>query len=141
MKVQPESRSAEPWVLRYEVASSATVADLYHETQLPAPLNIAIKNTGTKAIKTLTVACGGRAVQFTGMTMAAEAVLDISMEAPIGAMMTKADGTVINALPYASMFQRLTAETGDSVSVLATYESGEGTGSASVRCELRGVWA
>lgn len=106
-------------------------------TGQPAPLKLAVRNTGSAPITGITVGLSGgntAAVTLAGMNLVNGQTLTINGEPPIGA----AIGTT-NALPYAAAFAPVNLQNGiNNVYVQLTW--GSGTKGAQVTASARGRW-
>ncbi len=117
-------------------ASAATTGanvalELTLATGLPAPVRIAVANTGSAPITGLWV---DDEIGFSGMSLTGGQTLEIDMEPPVGARIE-----TVNALPWAFRFAPKTAVDGGNV-IVAGFTWGEGARGASVTISARGRW-
>lgn len=109
------------------------------DTGRPAPVTVQVAVTGADALTGLDVTVGSKRATLTGLELAAGDALEISMEDPIGATITAADGSLSSALPcMVRLEELLIPAAGTGVSVTATF-AGDG-GVAQVRLMARGCW-
>lgn len=115
------------------ITGNAAALSLTVHTHHPAPLEIAIENTGSAPITGATIMAQGKRVAFAGMSLAPGRSLAITMEPPIGATF----GSDESALPYAQAFDFIALDRGaQTVSVALTY--GGGTPGATITASVRG---
>lgn len=108
-KVQPYTYDMTATVKQKTVTAGTSTLLVPVSTGVPCPVSVKFTNTGATAITRVKVAtASGKAVELSkGMSLAAGAVLELSMEPPIGAAIT-ADDVTSSALRYAVRFDQLT---------------------------------
>ena len=108
-KVQPYTYDLTATVKQKTISAGTSTLLVPVSTGEPCPVSIKLTNTGSAAITRVRVAtAAGKAVELAkGMSLAAGAMLNLTMEPPIGAAITSG-GVTTNALRYAVKFDQLT---------------------------------
>ncbi|MEG2469305.1 MAG: hypothetical protein RSB86_18180 [Comamonas sp.] len=132
-EAQPYAYNVQENSASLTTAATSNRLTLVADTGVDAPLKVTILNTGAASITGATVTLGGRSAVFAGMSIAVGAALIIDMEPPIGAAFSNG----ANALPYATRYDYLTAQTGaNAVGVALAF--GSGTPGAKIAASTRG---
>ncbi len=137
--LQPYSYAGDQSTAQGTYSEAGTLA-LTVPSDEAVPIGMRIINDGAATLTGISIVLGEASLSLAGMPCAPGDVLEIAMDAPIGATLTHTDGdteTVSDALPYATAFPPLLGYGGLSLAVSPTFD-GDG-GSVTVLAYARGV--